>query len=279
MSTDPDKRPSLNDLQMEYLCVDGVRLEYRTIVPTSETAPTLVFLHEGLGCVAIWKDFPDRVAAATGCGALVFSRAGYGGSDPVVLPRPLSYLRDEGRRVLPAVLDAAGVSRAVLIGHSDGATIAIVNAGAVRDPRVIGAVLMAPHVFNEPSCVDGIRKLRGAYQSADLRQRLARYHGSNVDIAFWGWCQAWLDPGFRHWNIESLLPAIGIPLLVIQGHDDHYGTAAQIHAIERGVRQGRVTTRWLTDCGHSPFKDRPAATLKAIVQFVAECDGQHTEVS
>lgn len=256
---------------MDYLEVDGVRLEYRWLGPPPEAAPTLVFLHEGLGCVALWKDFPDRVAEATGWGVLVYSRAGYGGSDPVHVPRPLSYLHSEGLEVLPRVLDAAGVRRAILVGHSDGASIALINAGGVRDPRVSGAVIMAPHVFNEQRAVDSIRKTQAAYESGTLREGLARYHGDNVDVAFWGWCRAWLDPEFWHWKLEQYLAPIAIPLLLIQGKDDEYGSAAQIEAIERQVT-GSVETLWLPRCGHVPHRDQPEATLRAIRSFVPEPD-------
>lgn len=258
---------------MDYLQLDDNRLEYRWIGPAPERAPTLVFLHEGLGCVALWKDFPERVAAATGCGVLVYSRAGYGGSDPVALPRPLTYMHHEALDVLPRVLDAANVRQAILLGHSDGASIALVNAGGVHDARVLGAAILAPHVFNEQLAVDSIRQAKIAFEQGSLRDGLERYHGSNVDVAFRGWNDAWLDPGFRHWNLEEYLEPIDIPLLLIQGKDDEYGTAAQIQAIERQV-SGPVDTLWLAQCGHSPHRDQPDATRLAIADFVAELDGQ-----
>ena len=253
---------------MKTLDAGGARLEYRWLGPPPDAAPTLVFLHEGLGCVALWKDFPQQLVAATGCGALVYSRAGYGGSDPVALPRPLTYLHDEGRVVLPAVLDAARVRQAILVGHSDGASIAVVNVADVGDQRVLGAVLMAPHVFNEPACVDSVRRARHAYRHTGLRERLARYHGDNVDVAFQGWSETWLDPGFRNWDLTNCLPAIRVSLLVLQGENDSYGTAAQVDAIEHGVTAAVVQTAWLADCGHSPFRDQPAATLRAVAGFV-----------
>lgn len=253
---------------MDYLQVDDTTLEYRWIGPSPDDAPTLVFLHEGLGCTALWKDFPDRVAEATGWGVLVYSRAGYGGSDPVEVPRPLTYMHTEGLKVLPRLLDAANVRQAILVGHSDGASISLVNAGGVKDPRVTAAVIMAPHVFNEQHCVDSIRQAKTAYETGQLREGLSRYHGDNVDVAFWGWNHAWLDPEFWHWNLEEYLAPIEIPLLLIQGEDDEYGTAAQIEAIERQV-SGPIETRWLPRCGHSPHRDQPDATLRAIVDFVA----------
>lgn len=252
------------DFQLE---ADGKRLEARWIGPPPEQAPTLVFLHEGLGCVALWKDFPQRLTVATGCGALVYSRAGYGASDPVELPRPLTYMHHEGLETLPQVLDAAGIRRAVLVGHSDGASIALIHAGGVRDPRVEGLILMAPHVFNEPLCVASIEKARDAYRGGTLREGLAKYHGDNVDVAFWGWNRAWLDPGFLEWNLESFLPGVAVPALLIQGRDDEYGTAAQIEAIERQVAGPRVTL-WLDECGHAAHRDRPEAVVDAASEFL-----------
>jgi len=255
--------------KMDEIVVAGMRLESRWIGPPPEEVPTLVFLHEGLGCVALWKDVPERLAAATGCGALVYSRAGYGGSDPVPLPRPRHYLHDEALKVLPALLDEAGIRHAVLVGHSDGASIAIIHVGSVRDRRVEAAVLMAPHVFTEPMCLESVVKARLAYEKGHLRAALARYHGANVDCAFRGWNDTWLDPDFRSWNIEEYLAGIEVPLLLIQGHGDEYATTAQLEAIERQV-SAPVTTIWLDECGHSPHRDRPDAVLPAMSSFIAE---------
>ncbi|KAA3628361.1 MAG: alpha/beta hydrolase [Proteobacteria bacterium] len=250
-----------------FLTVDGVRLEYARFAAAQADLPTLVFLHEGLGCVALWKDFPERVAAATGCEVFVYSRIGYGKSDPVEVPRPLSYMHIEGLEVVSKVLDAAGIGEAVLVGHSDGGSIALVNAGAVHDRRVTGLVLLAPHVFNEAVCVESIRKVKIAYETTELRDKLARLHGDNVDCAFWGWNHAWLDPDFMQWNIEEYLPGVKVPILAIQGEDDEYGTLAQLDAIERQVN-GPTERLVLPDCGHSPHRDQPEATLEAITGFV-----------
>ena len=254
---------------MNDLLIDGVHLESRWLGPPPEEAPTLVFLHEGLGCVSLWKDFPERLASATDCGALVYSRAGYGGSDPISLPRPVRYLHDEALRVLPAVLDAAGVRRAIFVGHSDGASIAIIHAGGVRDRRVAGAVLMAPHVFTEPMCLESVAEARTAYEKGSLRTALARHHGANVDCAFRGWNDTWLDRAFRSWNIEEYLADIKVPLLLIQGRCDEYATEAQLKAIARQV-PASTTTIWLDECGHSPYRDQPEAVLAAIVSFIAD---------
>lgn len=248
----------------------GVQLEYLWRGPSPDEAPTLVFLHEGLGCAALWKEFPERVAEATGLGVMAYSRQGYGGSDPAEVPRPLTYMHDEGLRVLPDVLDAAGIRSAILVGHSDGASIALINAGGRSDPRVRGLVLMAPHVFNEELSVRSIRDAREAYESGGLRAQLARWHGDNVDCAFWGWNRAWLDPGFLDWNIEEYLAGIEVPCLVIQGEDDQYGTIKQVEAIERGVA-GPVERLMLPDCRHAVYRDQPEATLDAIARFAGQC--------
>ncbi len=253
-----------------FLDVDGARLEYRFVPARSAGRPTLVFLHEGLGCVALWRDFPDAVAAATGCAALVYSRAGYGRSSPVPLPRPLTYMHEEGLTVLPRLLDAAGLDDVVLVGHSDGGSIALVHAGAA-DPagRVRGVATLAPHVFCEALTVSSIARAREAYEAGDLREKLARHHGANVDVAFWGWNRAWLDPRFMEWSIEEYLPRVRVPVLVVQGREDPYGTAAQYERIASSCgAPARVVV--LEACGHSPHRDQRETTLEAITRFVID---------
>ncbi|GAB4351161.1 MAG: alpha/beta hydrolase [Gammaproteobacteria bacterium] len=250
-----------------FLTVDGVRLEFQRYRAAKSGIPALVFLHEGLGSLSMWKDFPARVADATGCEVLVYSRQGYGRSDPVEVPRPLTYMHDEGLRVLSKVLDAAGLGEVVLVGHSDGGSIALIHAGGVGDPRVRGLILMAPHVFNEPMCVASIREARTAYETTDLREKLQRFHGDNVDCAFWGWNRAWLDPDFMQWNIEEYLDGVRVPVLLIQGEEDQYGSLSQLEAIERQVR-GPVERLVLPRCAHSPHRDQPEATLEAIARFI-----------
>ncbi len=215
----------------------------------------------------MWKEFPAEVAAATGCEVMVYSRKGYGESDPVEVPRPLTYMHTEGLEVVSKVLDAARIEEAMLVGHSDGGSIALVNAGGVRDSRVIALILLAPHVFNEEMCVASIREAKVAYESDGLRERLERHHGKNVDCAFWGWNHAWLDPDFMQWNIEEFLSGVEVPVLLIQGADDEYGSLLQLDAIERQVK-GPTQRRVLSGCGHSPHRDQPEATLEAIAQFV-----------
>jgi pimeloyl-ACP methyl ester carboxylesterase len=250
-----------------FLDIGSQHLEYRMIGPRPAEAPTLVLLHEGLGCVGLWGDFPEKLQQATGCGVFVYSRAGYGKSSPVKLPRPLSYMHDEARDTLPKLLDAIGFQRGLLIGHSDGASIAAIYAGSHQDHRVGGLMLIAPHFFTEDTGVASIAEAKKAYETGDLRQRLARWH-ANVDNAFTGWNDAWLDPEFRKWDITEFLAYIRVPLLIVQGHDDQYGTVKQIEIAEREC-YCPVEVALLEDAKHSPQREAPDATLKAITDFTA----------
>ncbi len=248
--------------------VAGHRLEAR-FIGGAANRPVLVLLHEGLGSVSQWRDFPDLLAAATRCPVLVYSRAGYGASSQVTLPRPLTYMHDEARHVLPEIIARLDGRDHVLVGHSDGASIAAIYAGSEPAAGLNGLVLMAPHVFVEDISIDGIKTARAAWNTTDLRDRLKRHHGDNVDIAFLGWNDSWLHPDFRSWDITHLLPLITAPVLAIQGRDDDYGTLAQIDAIERGC--GAPIARLVLDsCGHAPQKDQTAAVLDAICSFVTE---------
>jgi pimeloyl-ACP methyl ester carboxylesterase len=245
----------------------GKRLETVAYGPPPDQAPTIVMLHEGLGCVALWRDFPQQLAAATGHGAFAYSRAGYGGSDPVDLPRPLDYMAQEARFSLPTALDAIGLKRGILLGHSDGASIAAIYAGEHADERIKGLVLMAPHLFTEPMGLASIAEARRAYETGDLRAKLAKYH-AHVDCAFRGWNDAWLDPGFKAWNIEDAVGRWRVPALVIQGADDQYGTLKQVRAIEARSPMP-VQTLILQACRHAPQFDQPQATLEAVARFCA----------
>jgi pimeloyl-ACP methyl ester carboxylesterase len=239
--------------------LDGLEIETQRIGP--ETGPVLVFLHEGLGSVGQWRDFPARLSRATTLGAFVYSRAGYGASDPAPMPRPVTYMHEEALK-LREILEAANIRDPILVGHSDGASIAILYAG---EHACRGLILEAPHVFTEEQGLRSIEKAREAYQKGDLRARLSRWH-QNVDAAFWGWNGPWLHPDFRAWNIEASLPAIDAPILVLQGGKDEYGTRAQVDAIARKAR--KVETLLLDNCGHAPHKDEPEATLQAMTRFV-----------
>lgn len=249
------------------LKVNGVGLEYACFGPPPDEAPTLVLLHEGLGCVKLWRDFPARLASATGLGVFVYSRRGYGGSDPVVLPRPLDYMTREAKDVLGSVMDAAGLGDAILLGHSDGATIASEYAGSVSDRRVRGLVLIAPHFFAEPQGLAATREAGAAFAAGDLRSKLSRYH-TDVDGAFRGWHDTWTDPGFARWNVADAIDHWRIPVLALQGKDDPYGTVAQIEEIATRI-YAPLETVWVADCGHTPYLERPQETLTAIKTFCA----------
>jgi len=254
---------------MSLVTVASHRLEYVRIAARRPDLPPLVFLHEGLGSVAMWRDFPERLAAATGCGALVYSRYGYGRSDPLAEPRPVRYMHDEALVALPQLLDALEVERPILVGHSDGGSIALIHAGSTARP-LAGLVLLAPHVMVEDLSVSSIAAAREAYEHGDLRAKLARYH-ADVDSAFRGWNDIWLHPDFRAWNIEDVLPRIACPVLAIQGSLDAYGTMAQLERIVRAVRGTEVLE--LEGCGHSPHRDRPEAVIEAVTRFVARVAG------
>ena len=227
--------------------------------------PTLVLLHEGLGSVSLWRDFPQRLADATGLPAFVYSRRGYGRSSPYPPPWPVRYMHDEAE-LLPEVLRKAGIGEHVLLGHSDGASIALLSAGAGGAPGLQGLVLEAPHVFAEEVGLRSIAQMRDAYAVTDLKARLGRHH-QDPDNAFRGWNGAWLDPLFRAWNIEDALPGIRVPTLIIQGEDDEYGTLAHAEAIQRHSG-GPATTLLVPRAGHSPHKDQPEAVLGGIVGFM-----------
>jgi len=259
-----------------FVTAGGHRLEYSRIGPTPGSgaavdAPVLVFLHEGLGSVALWQDFPARVVQATGVPALVSSRYGYGKSDRLAGARGVDYMHREALEVLPELLDALSVRNPILIGHSDGASIALIHAGAASRP-VRGLALLAPHAFVEDITVESIAGAKVAFGNTDLPAKLARYH-DDVASTFRGWNDIWLHPDFRRWNIEEYLPGVGCPVLLIQGEDDQYGTAAQITAIASQVK-GPVETLMLPDCGHSPHVDQQQATVGSIARFVARLVGK-----
>jgi pimeloyl-ACP methyl ester carboxylesterase len=249
-----------------FLTLGTQRLEYRFVGPQPDAAPTLVLLHEGLGCVGLWGDFPEKLSAATELGVFVCSRAGYGKSSPVTLPRPLSYMHDEARETLPRLLDAIGFRRGMLVGHSDGASIATIYAGSHQDHRVTGLVLIAPHFFTEDSGIASIVEAKKSYEAGDLRARLARWH-TDVDNAFRGWNGAWLDPEFRKWDITEFLAYIRVPMLIVQGEDDQYGTVKQIEAAQQEC-YCPVDVALVPGVRHSPQREAPEATLKVISDFV-----------
>jgi len=245
----------------------GRFLEWATWGERTAGTPVLVLLHEGLGCVSLWRDFPARLAAATGWPVFAYSRAGYGQSDPAELPRPLDYMTREALGPLADVLNAIDAEDYVLVGHSDGATIAAIYAGSVADYRVRGLVLMAPHLFTEPVGLAEIAAARHAYETTDLKQRMAKYH-RDPDVAFRGWNDAWLDPGFADWNVADVVDYLRIPTLVIQGRGDQYGTLRQVEEIE-ARSYAPVDIAILEHCRHSPHLDQPERTLAAVADFTA----------
>jgi pimeloyl-ACP methyl ester carboxylesterase len=247
----------------------GHQLECLVYPAHQVNRPPLVFLHEGLGSVAMWRDFPARVALATGARTLVYSRYGYGQSDMLTAPHRTDYMHREAQEVLPELLAALEIEHPVLIGHSDGASIALIHAGYCGGPVagvIAGVVAIAPHVFVEDISISSITQARIAYATTDLAQKLSRYH-RDVDSTFRGWNDIWLAPDFRSWNIEAFLPRITCPVLVIQGEDDEYGTVKQVEAINAGAAD--VDLMLLADCRHSPHRDQPEAVLKAISEFLA----------
>jgi pimeloyl-ACP methyl ester carboxylesterase len=253
-------------LTPDFITVNGCRLQYQWHNPPASEAPTIVFLHEGLGSITRWRDFPAALCARLGWGGLVYDRQGYGGSDPFLVPLLPRFMHHEALEVLPHVLDAFDISRPVLLGHSDGASIALIHAGS--DPASPAALILeAPHVFVEPVTVTSIKAIRDSYRSTDLRARLERHHGSNVDRLFDSWSAIWLSDGFRDWNIAEYLPAIVAPTLVIQGRDDEYGTVRQVAAIAGGI-SGGVETLLIDSCRHSPHIDQREIVEAAVVRFL-----------
>jgi pimeloyl-ACP methyl ester carboxylesterase len=245
-----------------------IRIECEWVGAPDANGPIVVFLHEGLGSVAMWRDFPAAFCAANRLRGFVCSRPGYGRSTP----RPASerwasdFMHVQAQTVLPALLREVGIARPWLFGHSDGGSIALLY--AARHENVAGVVAVAPHLFVEDVSVASIRAARVAYETTDFRQRLARYH-DDVDSAFYGWNDAWLSPEFRAWNIEAEIATIACPVFAVQGVDDEYGTLAQVRAIAR-LLPHRTTVLELERCGHSPHRDRPDALIREAGRFIAE---------
>jgi len=250
---------------------ESLRLEYQWLNADQADAPVAVFLHEGLGSISMWKDWPQKLCEQLGFRGLVYSRPGYGGSTPRAtgVKWPVDFMQRQAHDVLPALLDVLGIgsaerARMWVIGHSDGGSIALLYAAAFPD-ALGGVITIAPHVFVEDVSVTAIAEATALYKQGDLRARLSRYH-ADVDSAFYGWNDIWLNPEFRHWNITDLLPSIRCPLLAVQGYDDEYGTMAQIDAIASRVPHAQLAR--LPACGHSPHRQCPAMLDAAIVAFV-----------
>lgn len=250
---------------MALIEVQGQAIEYRwCVAATGVRRDPVVMLHEGLGSVSLWKDFPEQLCAASGRAVLVYSRQGYGLSSPLNAPREPDYMHSAALQELPALRQRLGIASCALLGHSDGASIALIHAGAGRWP-VSGLVVMAPHLFVEDLSTQSIAQAREAFAETDLRERLARHH-ADPEAAFRGWCDIWLDPRFRHWNIEEYLPRITCPVLAIQGYDDEYGSMEQIHRLVRALDLIEVLK--LPECAHSPHRDQPERVLAAVTAFL-----------
>ena len=248
-----------------FLRIGACDLEYRMIGPSPAEAPTIVMLHEGLGSAALWGDFPDQLRAATGAGVFVYSRAGYGASSAVSLPRSLDYMHLEALQVLPKLLNAIGFRHGVLVGHSDGASIAAIYAGGVQDHRLAGVAMIAPHFVVEDIGIASISAIKQTYETTDLRAKLARWH-ADVDNTFHGWSGAWLDPQFRVWDITDYLAYIRVPVAIVQGKDDQYGTLRQVEIAQEEC-YCPVEVTLIESAGHSPHREAPAATLTAVADF------------
>jgi pimeloyl-ACP methyl ester carboxylesterase len=251
---------------MPFVDLGDCSLEYRMILGSADRPP-LVFLHEGLGSVGLWRDFPDKLARRTGARALIYSRAGYGQSSPLTGKREPDFMHGEALDVLPRLLAKLGIERPLLIGHSDGASIALIHAAA-NPETVAGVVLMAPHVFVEAVTLKSIAAIAEKYETSGLRQILAKHH-AHVDDAFRGWSEIWLNPRFGTWSLGSEVQRLAVPTLLIQGEDDPYGTLAQLDAFE-AAKSADITRLVLPLCGHSPHRDQEAAVLDAITVFTAK---------
>jgi pimeloyl-ACP methyl ester carboxylesterase len=248
-----------------FLELGDLRLEYRMAGPRPHETPTLILLHEGLGSAGMWADFPERLAAATGLGVFAWSRVGYGQSSAATLPRKLDFMHVEAERILPRLLDAIGFRQGLLVGHSDGASIATIYAGSVQDHRVRGLVLMAPHFIVEDVTINSIREIRQAFDTTGVRQRFQRWH-ADADATVRGWTDVWMNNDFESWDISETLAYIRVPILIIQGEHDHYGTQRQI-GIAREECYCPLDALLIPGIQHIPHREAPEATLNAIADF------------
>ena len=263
----------------EIIDIDGVGLEVLRLPPNSEShgcgveGPTIVFLHQGLGSVAMWRDFPSLVAKVTELSCVVYSRRGYGQSAPRAKAHGIDYKHREAMENLPKLLGALEIERPILFGHSDGGSMALIH--AAHFPTA-GLIVEAPHIFVEEICTSAIAKMRDMYEPMDFEAKLSRYHRDPAH-AFWGWNDIWLEPAFAEWNIEDLLGQIDCPVLAIQGENDEYGTMAQLDGIALGTT-GTVKLMKLPDCGHTPHREQPDRVLDAVKDFVVRLMPERTSI-
>ncbi|MFO7752486.1 MAG: alpha/beta hydrolase [Desulfobacteraceae bacterium] len=251
----------------DYLAIGSKKIEYQWHGPLPGDAPTLIFLHEGLGCVSMWKDFPEKLAEKSGCGALVYSRFGYGESDSCSLPRNTKFMHEEGLDVLPGIIEKTGTRDHILIGHSDGGSISLIYAGGLCPTSLLGVVSIASHVFCETVTLESIRKAKKAWEKGNLKEKLYRYHKENTEVAFRGWNDVWLDPAFVNWNIEEFLFKIEAPVLAVQGENDPYGTREQVDRIVKNVK-GPALPLMVPECGHAPHLENPSLLLDVLAAFI-----------
>lgn len=257
MTADPSK----------FIHIAGKKIEYFFVGAHRSNAPTLVFLHEGLGSARHWKDFPHEIVEKTGYQALIYSRLGYGRSDPFTLPRPIDYLESEGLIFFPQLLAALEIVDCILIGHSDGGSIALIFGGSGQTAVTIrGIVAIAAHVFNQAQLVANIHQVREPFEKGEMRQKLAKYH-DHVDLVFWGWFETWISEPFRSFNIERYLPQITVPLLILQGTDDPFSTMQQVESIA-GKSGGETKVALLEACEHTPHKEQRQKTVALICDFL-----------
>jgi pimeloyl-ACP methyl ester carboxylesterase len=258
-----------------FLDLGDMRLEYRFLGPRPQAAPTIVLLHEGLGSVDVWGSFAEELAAATGAGIFSYSRAGYGRSSPSKLPRSVSFMHEEARLVLPRVLDALDFRGGLLLGHSDGGSIATIYAGSIQDHRVRGLILIAPHFVTENMGLAEIARAKAAFEQGSLRAKLARIH-ADPDNAFHNWCDPWLDPKFRNFDLTDELAHIRVPMLIVQGEDDQYGTVRQIE-LAQDECYCPVDAVLLPNTRHAPHREAPEPTLRAVADFCNRLLRDHRE--
>ncbi|MGI9525442.1 MAG: alpha/beta fold hydrolase [Hyphomicrobiaceae bacterium] len=256
-----------HDGKIDHLKLADVKIEAGCFGPPPGEAMTIILLHEGLGCLEMWRDFPRRLVSATGCGVFAYSRQGYGNSDACKLPRPIDYMEREAQEILPRLIDAINIHRCVLFGHSDGGTIAGLYPSMRQDHRVRGLILVAPHFFAEECARASIANICQSYREGDLRQKLIRYHGTNVDCAFLGWSETWLDPRFVNWDVRDAIGFVRVPILFIQGDADPYGSVAQAEAVV-AESYAPVDVQILQSCGHAPHVERPEFTLAVVSSFI-----------
>ncbi len=255
------------------MALPGGMLDVQWLAPERADAPTLVFLHEGLGSIRQWRDFPARLVAASGCGGVVYSRLGYGRSDPLTLPRPFDYLQQEATGPLPALLSRLGIAQPLLVGHSDGGSIALLSAALAPPPGLAAVIAMAPHIFVEDVTLEGIRQAHAAYHAAKpggLHAGLAKYHGEKTADTFAAWAETWQRPEFRAWNVAAEMQRITVPVLALQGRQDEYATLRQIDGIVARLAPGQGRAVVIEDCGHSPHLQHPDRVLAALLPFIAE---------